>query len=62
MENKEQKKPIPGELEDDTMNAVSSGAGVTTYTCPKCGKVVPLGNCPYCGYQFVLVITQPWSH
>lgn len=52
MENKEMKKPIPVELEDDALDTVSGGSSVNLeYYCPDC-KVyfsMTMSGCPLCG-------------
>lgn len=46
MENKEIKKNVPEELEDDVLNEVSGGSS-SVKQCPYCGRVLTLAEIEY---------------
>lgn len=49
MENKKNKKPMPVELDDDALSAVSGGAFGDLEVCPVCGKMKREGmRCSWC--------------
>lgn len=49
MKNKEIKRPIPVELDDDALNEVSGGGFNDLTTCPVCGNLMREGfKCTVC--------------